>query len=334
MPYYKLVFFNILLFITFFPEEGLAVSNCRGRFLNPITEINWNMIFPIRIAGVKVDMNNSSTESAKTVNSSLCICPSHLLGVPTPGVLVTFHEPLYVEEIVKTPGCLSSLGGISILSGYDMEQADLKEDENNSSRWQVHWYEYPIFAMLELFQGFSCIKNSGFSLGYITELDPTWQDDAWSAVFAPESLLFANPIAQTACMVDAMAATSLHPLDDMFWCAGSWGPIYPLTGNANTSVDHIQSANLEGAKLIARLARMGMLWNTVGTDAICSSTPMPILVKSEFTIDPVYPQVSNKQGLVIGAATSAWEYDPPQTYPGYENINQVIFQEQQCCLRF
>ena len=308
-------------------------SNCKGRLLNPLTDINWNMIFPIRIAGVKATAGQSSSDSSATATSALCICPGHIIHLPTPGILVTYHQPLYVEEIAKTPGCLSSLGGLSILKGYEALQTDLKQDANNAARWQVHWYQYPVLGMLNLFKDFLCESRAEFLLAYLTELDPTWQDDTWSAVYAPEATLFTSPAAQAACGADAIAATASHPLDKLFWCAGSWGPIYPLTGNANASVEHIQSANLVGAKMLAKLAKMGMLRSKVGPRAICKSQPMPILIKSEFSLDPVYPHISDEGGMSIGANTAVWEYAPAQSYPGYENINQVIFQEQQCCLR-
>lgn len=314
-----------------FPNE-----NCKGRLLNPVTDINWNMIFPIHIAGVKATAGQSSTDSSATVTSSLCVCPSGFGHLPSPGILVTYHQPLYVEEIAKTPGCLSSLGGLSILKGYENLQTDLKQDSNNAARWQVHWYQYPVLGMLSLFKDFLCggKSNGAFSLAYMTELDPTWQDDTWAALYAPEAALFTSPAAQAACATDAIAATASHPLDKLFWCAGSWGPLYPLTGNANASVEHIQSANLVGAKMLAKLAKMGVLRSRVGPSAICESQPMPTLIKSEFSLDPVYPHISNEGGMSIGASTAVWEYAPSQSYPGYENINQVIFQEQQCCLHF
>jgi conjugal transfer pilus assembly protein TraU len=70
--------------------------------------------------------------------------------------------------------------------------------------------------------------------------------------------------------------------------------MYPLTGNANASVEHIQSANLVGAKMLAKLAKMGALRSRVGSKAICKNQPMPILIKSEFSLDPVYPNPSSE----------------------------------------
>ena len=313
-------------------EAATPSGICEGRFLNPVTDINWTMIFPIRISGVKISVEKGSVDSSTSVTSALCVCPRGFLHLPTPGIVVSYHRPLYVEEMVKTPGCLSSLGGLSVLKGYEALQTDLNQDTNNASRWQVHWYHYPVLGLLDLFKGFLCEKAGRFSLVYMTELDPSWQDDTWAAVYAPETLLFANPVAQAACAQDAVAATASHPLDRLFWCAGSWGSLYPFTGNANASVEHIQSANLVGAKMMAKLAKMGVLRSRVGAAALCKPRPMPILLKSEFSLDPVYPKISQEGGMSIGASTAVWEYASPQSYPGYENINQVIFQEQQCCL--
>ena len=308
--------------------NALDVS-CKGRFLNPVTDIEWNDIFPIRIAGVPVKIGAGSGESPISYTSPVCLCPGRLGGIPTPGLEVTFHEPLYIEEIAKAPGCMSSIGGVSMLPGYSEEATDLKEDANSSSRWQVHWYEYPVFAVLKLFQDFSCVQGGGFALAYMTELDPTWQNDEWGAVFSPEALIFANPIAQSACAADAVAATAQAPLDPLFWCAGAWGGVYPFTGNANASAGRQQSAELVGAKMMARLARTGFLWDSVGPWAMCSPLPDPIWIKSEFSLDPVYPMIREGAGMSIGAPTPLW-MTPPQTYPSTENLNQVVFQEQQC----
>ena len=323
---------STLALLAFSIFSAMAGPLCHGRFLNPITSINWDLVFPITIAGVPITSATQSPESPLTYLSPVCLCPGHIFGIPTPGIEVTFHEPLYIEEIAKRPGCFSTLGGAEMLPGFAEEQTDLKETANSSSRWQVHWYKYPVFTILQLFQDFTCVQGGGYALAYITELDPTWQNDAWGAIFSPESAVFANKLAQASCAIDAVAATVQQPLDAMFWCAGSWGSTYPLTGNANATAGRMQSAELEGAKMIARLARVGLLWDSVGPWAECSPVPMPIWIKSEFTIDQTYPMITIGEGMAIGAAPPVWMYVPPQSYPVFENINQVIFQEQQCCI--
>jgi len=129
-----------------------------------------------------------------------------------------------------------------------------------------------------------------------------------------------------------VAATVQEPLDPLFWCAGSWGGVYPFTGNANAAAGREQSAELVGAKMMARLARTGFLWDSVGPWAMCSPLPDPIWIKSEFSLDPVYPMIREGAGMSIGAPTPLWLSVPPQTYPSFENLNQVVFQQQQCCI--
>jgi conjugal transfer pilus assembly protein TraU len=314
-----------------FAEDG----TCHGRFLNPIAEINWNLILPIKIAGVPFAYGVGSNESPLATTSPMCICPGRLFGYPTPGIMATFHEPLYIEEIARIAGCFSSIGGKRILSGYDMQNMslDLDASQGDIARWQVHWYTYPVFKLLKLFQDFACVQSDGgYALAYITELDPTWQNDEWGAVFNPEAILFANPIAQAACIIDAISSTAYLPLDPLFWCAGSWGGVYPFTGNANANSDRLQSAYLVGAKLIAKLSRVGMLWDTVGQWAMCSPVPSAMWIKSQFTIDPVYPMVKEGIGVPIGAAPIVYLTAPPQSYPMFENVTNVIFQQQQCCM--
>lgn len=327
---------SALIFLLYAGASGAQVlssqAHCHGRWINPATDINWRMVFPIRISGVSFNPGGGSRDSLKGERSAICVCPSHILGLPIPGLVVSFHQPRFIEEISTTPGCLSSLGGLSVLSNYSRLHSEIDTEESMISRFQIHWYVYPIFSMLGVFKDFYCAKQPPFSLAYISEIDPTWQDDEWGAVYAPEGAAFANATSQASCRLDAVAASAGHPLDSLFWCAGSWGPAYPLTGNANSAVGRIQAAELVGAKFIAKLAHMGALWKTVGKEALCHKQPMPIWIKSEFSIDPVYPTVYRGRGIPIGAAPITWGYQPVQSLPGYETINQVIFQEIQCCV--
>ena len=320
--------FCVLTFTLAHAEDGI----CHGKFLNPISDINWNLIFPIKVAGIPMQFGTGSNESPEATTSPMCVCPGHIFGIPTLGVMVTFHEPLYIQEVARDAGCFSSIGGSELMAGYQEENTDLKEDTDSGSRWQVHWYEYPVFKILQIFQDFTCVQSGGYALAYITELDPTWQNDAWGAVFSPEASIFANPIAQAACIVDAVSSTLYFPNDALFWCAGSWGGVYPFTGNANESAGRLQSAYLVGAKLMARLARTGFLWDSVGQWAMCGPVPSPFWVKSEFTLDPVYPMIKHGLGVPIGASPLIYLDIPPQSYPMFENVTNVVFQEQQCCV--
>ena len=77
-----------------------------------------------------------------------------------------------------------------------------------------------VLYWLELLTDFVCMERSTFDVAYITEFDPLWNDDETAFVLNPEAVMFANPIAQAACAVDAVKATAGFPLDSMFWCSG------------------------------------------------------------------------------------------------------------------
>ena len=71
-----------------------------------------------------------------------------------------------------------------------------------------------------------------------------WNDDTLSLFVNPEAALFGNPIAQFACIADAIAAEVHLPLDILFWCAGSHGSIYPFTGSANREKFAVRSSRV------------------------------------------------------------------------------------------
>ena len=318
-----------------FAQTEAAASNglgCFGKIYNPISDTDWNNLFPITIMGVST---GGGVNPPIMYEPPVCMCPG-IFGYPTPGIGITFWQPLYVSEIERTPGCLSSLGGVSILSGYSTlqsEQVNEQKDGGPVSRMQVHWYEYPLFALMDLFKSLGCYSTSGFNLMYMTEFDPTWQDDEWSAVFAPESVLFANPIAQAACSIDAVAANLAFPIDAMFWCAGSWGGVYPMSGNAGHTNSNFTSNNLIQSKFLARNSRLGLSWATIGPASICSSVPSPIWIKSQYRVDQVGPVPRYGAPVVIGS-TGIKQMPPVANVPTRESTVNLIWQGQQCCVRF
>lgn len=311
------------------PAEGKA---CVGKVFNPMTDTDWNYMYPITVMGVKT---GPGFNPPLMYEPPICVCPG-IFGIPTPGIGITFWEPLYIAEIERTPGCLSSLGGASILSAYktlQSEQVNEGKDGGPVSRMQMHWYEYPVFAMLDMLKSLVCYSPSGFNLLYLTEIDPTWQDDMWAAIFAPESVLFTSTLAQMACAVDSAASSLNFPIDALFWCAGSWGSVYPLSGNAAHTNSNFTSNNLVLAKFLARQSRLGLQWQTIGPTAICSSHPNPIWLKSQYRVNQVGPFPRRGVPVVIGS-TGQLQVPPFANAPTRESTVNLIWQGQQCCARF
>lgn len=317
--------------------HAFVSASCTGSFYNPITDTDWNNIFPITIAGMQISGGSNSNPPLMQAMPAICECPT-IFGIPFIGIGVTFWQPMYISEIEHRPGCLSSLGGVSIMPGYSMLASEQQVSDNTNqgtaaNRMQVHWYEYPVFGMLQLMESIQCKNTNGFNLAYLTEIDPSWQDDIWGAVFSPESALFANPIATAACAVDAVASAVDYPLDSLFWCAGAWGAVYPLSGNSSHSGDAFTMNNLIQAKFLARSHRMGLQWQTIGPTAICSAVPNPIWVKSQYRYNQVAPINRRGRAVVTGSNGKLFQYPPITNLPTQENTVNLIWQGQQCCLK-
>lgn len=312
-------------------------SVCTGTMFNPITDTDWNNVFPMTIAGVRFSTNSNTVAPLMAMMPPVCTCPTVIFGMPMIGVGVTYWQPLYISEIERRPGCLSSMGGMMVLPGYSMLASEQTVNNNAKSkevnRMQVHWFEYPLFTLMKVFNSISCKNTAGFNLAYMTEVDPLWQDDLWGAVFTPESAVFANPIAAAACAVDAVASNLDFPLDALFWCAGSWGSIYPLAGNSSHSGDPFTMNNQIQAKYIARSHRMGFLWQTIGPTAICFSHPNPVWIKSQYRYNQVAPVNRRGRAVVTGSSGKLFQFPPITNLPTKEHTINLIWQGQQCCLK-
>src|SRR3546814_6426677 len=95
---------------------------------------------------------------------------------------------------------------------------------------------------MEIVTDFLCLESGSIDILYISEIDPLWQDSELTAIINPEAVLFANPLALAACAADCVSATVNLPVDEMFWCAGCQGSMYPMNGNVSASIGHVQAS--------------------------------------------------------------------------------------------
>lgn len=314
-------------------SSATSEGACVGTTFNPMTETDWNNLYPIVVMGVPT--GTPYPQSPMHFVPPVCVCPG-AFGIPSYGIGVTWWEPMYLSEIARTAGCLSSMGGMNVLSGYSALSSEQSAARNNTgdsvNRMQVHWYDYPLFSMLDMFESMTCKTMSNYTLGWMSEIDPTWQNDLWGVVFSPESALFANPLAQGACAIDAVASSAGFTMDPLFWCAGSWGSVYPMTGNASEHNSPFTTNNLVQAKFLARQHRIGVLWQTIGPTAICTTHPNPIWVKGQYRIDQVGPIPRFGVPVPIGSA-GLLQFPTTANPPTMENTNNLIWQGKQCCMR-
>lgn len=309
-----------------------AYSNCVGRFVNPITDICWSCLFPITVGGLRVSSAGEDTENPRTL---ICQCPMSIPPWVRIGIPVSFWEPVRLVDVTRTPYCLVNLGGISLMDRGIQGRGSVGNNSGNRMRhsiYQVHWYIYPLIYWLELLTDFICLENSTFDVAYMTELDPLWNDDETAFILNPEAVLFGNPIAQAACAADCLTASTGFPLDFLFWCGGCQGSLYPYTGTVSAHVGGVQGSLLSLQRMVAKLHREGLLWGYIGVDGLCDKYPMPIIRKTQYKTQMVYPIPSTARGChPLGRSEALWATGKEYPYQG-EDFGYLIWRKRNCCL--
>lgn len=317
------------LFVLTMLTSVVSHAGCRGSIFNPVTDVNFMYMYPITLAGVSVGAGSNPPTIVRTPQ---CVCPSHIYGGPMVGVLNSYWEPIYLAEVAQEGGCLSTIGAKNVMPAYKV-LSSAADTTNDREKMQVHWYKYPLFSIIGMMLDFMCTSFDSFSVGYVTEVDPTHQSDVWATVLAPESVLFANPVATLACVPDAVSAQFGFPLDPLFWCIGAQGTLYPFSGSS-TAFNTPQKGNTSILyKFMGKQHRMGGLFQTVGPSATCAAHPNPVLVKSQYRIDPVAPIPYRGPPVYIGGLDSVWAEMPPLNYPAGEYSAYMIWVAKQCCVR-
>jgi conjugal transfer pilus assembly protein TraU len=228
------------------------------------------------------------------------------------------------------------MGGIKMMDNDIQGRGTVENGHSGRVResfYQVHWYMYPVIYWLELLVDFFCMEKGDFDIAYMTELDPLWNDDETAFILNPEAVLFSNPIAQAACSADCITSSLGFPLDALFWCVGCQGSLYPFTGSITSHIGGVQASLLLLQRMTAKLHREGLLWGTIGDDAMCDRYPMPILKKTQYKTQMIYPIPSTEshQCYPLGRTETLWASGREHPYQG-EDFGYLIWRKRNCCL--
>lgn len=314
IKYFGMNFCHRVLFIGLFLcmsqliwiKNGFAEDSCNGHFINPITDICWSCLFPLTLGDATV----VSGENPDTENPSmpLQICPADPLS--RVGIAMGYWEPFAITDVTKTPYCLVNLGGLQpeIPLGKVRGASQSPLSGSHGAFYQVHWYKYPLISWLNLITAAGCLQGGDFDVGYLSELDPTWGDDSLSFLVNPESIIFANPIAQLSCLTDAVAASHGKALDNFFWCLGAQGSAYPLSGHLNEEYSVLQNTTLLSERLTYRLHRLHLITDSSGKDkAVCSTHYRSILPKSRYRYELMNPIADANACHPFGHTSMTWQ---------------------------
>ena len=322
----------LFIFIVLLTTSAVASPGCVGRMINPVTDVCWKCLFPMHIAGFKV-VKSSMADRKPSVKAPICFCKKPPIPIPMPGIPIAFWEPVRLVDVTKSPMCMVSLGGINLGSS---QQRGMKDDQDGSAFYQVHWYIYPVIYWLELLVDFVCLDNLAIDVAYLTEFDPMWGDDTKSAIINPEAILFGSKIAQGACIADCMTSTvpKSTPIDSLFWCCGCQGSMYPYTGTMTGYNGGVQASTLLVSRMIAKLHREFLLWATWGKPMVtnrCSKYPKPLIDKSAYRLQMTFPIAETKQCRKIGETEVAWQSGKEFPVKG-EDFAYLIWHKRECCL--
>ena len=314
-----------------------ACPNARLFGMGMIIHICWDCIFPIRVSKARIGGSGGSVPPGAADPGPLCLCKDNN-GVYRPGVPYSMWKPARLVEVVRVPYCSPVLGGEMLQRdlthvggpGYDAATAG-----QHLGFYQYHYFAFPLLVMLDLFMQSGC-NPGGFmdmDLMYLSELDPTWNDDELAFYLNPESAIFANPIAQAACAADAAAATVGPPLRKLFWCAGAWGGVYPLTGHVRTNASPPRTTSLLATRALAALHRRGLALQTMGDEAMCENPIQVTLPKTQYKLEQVYPVPEANGNHWLGEPTYLWgEW---RNIPAVgEDFVHLIWRWDDCCAKF
>ncbi len=306
---------------------------CKGQKLNPYSDICWNCMFPMKVAGVTT-VPGQVVDAPSMADYAACVCPTPW-GVRY-GFTLSYWEPARFIETVKVPNCFPSVGKVvggekkSDSGSSSSDSGSSGSDDSGSSKIKgqrygthsnignegtlavafqnAHYWTYPVWSTMDLMTDMTCTENSALSVGWMTEKDPTWHSDKKAMWLAPESLLLAEPHIVLACIADAIAASvpkyglSLPPL---FWCMGAWGLSYPMNGHIGS--ERYTQANVGiSARLLYKMFRTGLECDTAIW--LCACTYTPIWVKWHYRFQIARPVVDNTTCEPLGRPASFWDY--------------------------
>jgi len=221
-----------------------------------------------------------------------------------------------------------SLGGFSLGTA---SQRGTRDDTDSSAFYHLHWYIYPVIYWLELLTDFACTESASIDVAYLTEFDPLWNDDVKSTILNPEAILFGTNIAQGACIADCIASSSGASLDSMFWCSGCQGSLYPFTGNISGQNGGVQASILLVGRMIAKLHRELLAWGYTGEEGMCDKYPMPIIKKTQYRYQMVFPLAEVNNCKRIGQSEVFWQAGKEFPIKG-EDFAYLIWRKRDCCL--
>ncbi len=297
--------------------------------MNPVTDVNWECMFPIKIGSINI-MNSSYPDPPDCISGITCFCPTVLPPFVRYGVPFSWWKCRRLFEIVKDSYCFPSLGGISIGGGGNLggSQSGQGNQDDSIVFFQAHFMTYAPFDVLGMQIDSMCFQNSETLVNWMTEFDIMWNDDELAAVLTPGAGVYANSTSQLAGIADSAAANVYLPVPAIYWYMGSWGSVFPLSGRVGTDQLVNGSAALAGRMIFKMCRSFSILDSNIYP---CFAVPTFSWIKWHYRLQAVRPLVGNTC-FPIGRSPFLWGVgQSAPSLTGSDNFVYMLFQKQTCC---
>lgn len=298
-----------------------VVFSAQPPCLDPISTVDWKFFAQsVKIKGV-------------------CTCATS--GIPKVGIKVELAEPIAFVETTRKAWSFPCFG-------ITKSPTSLSPKDGSRIKKNVHYIKYPVFAVLNIVLESLCVDKGSFDIlpSGLSELNPLLWDDRLSMIAQPYKLFFASGLAQTSCLADCTASTLGKPMNELFWCAGCWGTIFPIS-TTTTGVSRVSESALiavrvldffhESAQLLLTYPAGGL--DVIGSitgrsdavspswDLSCNPAYFPFVVKSQYFLQLAYP--SPRSPVPIGTYPTRFFYVFPV---GGDDLVWVVWRKRVCCL--
>lgn len=308
------------------PRAAHAVC-APGHMINPVTDVAWQCVFPVSVWGDTFDGGDHPPDNEPP--PPICDCPGKDGAEYGFGFVVGFWEPARMIDTVADSWCFPGLGmNMSTEKAGYVGGGQLRYGAEDVAYQSYHYYIMPMWALLELFSDIPCVDDGdSFDLVMVSEIRPDHRNDMLAAQIYPETSLMANAFVVLACAADAVAATTEHTIDALYWCMGSWGTTYPMTGHITAS-DYLEA----NAGIAGKAMYLQGRWGQLGDRAlnVCATSYPPVWVKSHWRIQEVDP-MADPTCHSIGQPGILWTAgkNPPGTQ---DNYSWLLFRKVACCV--
>ena len=326
--YLKILAASVALFGSLLSTTS-ALAKCEGTIFNPVNDIAWNGLFPIRVGGFAVATNSNIPDGGQGTVNPICSCTT--TNGTFIGTQIGFWDVAYLVEVVDDPYC-STVVGTTVGSNTGSRQGTNKKDvEAPRTFKQVHWWPFNAIQLLGMLTGLSCVQQAPLQMTYLSELDPSWTEDWLAMLKDPKVFLVANPAADIACGAKSTIAQlpgAFFPLvyDSLFWCL--WDNVYPLSGNVGSPHNLTASAQIAGRQIYTN-TQFGAVEDFTADSQGCSGRVTPVMKSSQWRFQLAKP-VKSATPFWAGQSEMIWGSGKAPAYND-KNFLFVLFQKKKCC---